>query len=524
VNAVTPIVRADSDREPAAGQQHADVDVLIVGAGISGIGMAVHLQRECPGKTFRIVERRANLGGTWDLFRYPGIRSDSDMYTLGFDFEPWTHERSIAEGKTIRDYLGQIVDQRGLRDAIAFDTKVESASWSSADALWTLTCAGKDGETVTHRAKFLYLGSGYYDHDAGYDAGFEGREAFSGQIVHPQFWPENLDYAGKRVVVIGSGATAVTIVPSMVNGSDNGKVAAHVTMLQRTPGWLVGIPARDRIALFLRKWLPAKLAYSAIRFKNTRIQNIMFNRCRTQPEKVSETITKRLKANIGDRYTEEDFRPPYKPWEQRMCFVPDNDLFTAINDGKADIVTDHIDRFDATGVQLKSGKHLDADIIVTATGLKVAIAGKIAVSVDGRPISWNQHYFYKGCMFSDVPNLATVFGYAAASWTLKTDLVGHFVCRLINHMDRHGADIVTPCISEEDKGDDAATFNLTSGYIQRSIHEMPRSGNRAPWRLNHGYLADRPVMLREPIDDGVLAFRRKGADAVQSEALSEAAE
>jgi monooxygenase len=524
MNAVSQIARAEAEHALAAEQHHADVDVLIVGAGISGIGMAVHLQRECPGKTFRIIERRAALGGTWDLFRYPGIRSDSDMYTLGFDFEPWTHERSIAEGKTIRDYLNRIVDTYGLRDSVFLGTKVDAASWSSDEALWTLACEGPGGEATTHRAKFLYLGTGYYDYDAGYDAGFEGREAFGGQIVHPQFWPENLDYAGKKVVVIGSGATAVTIVPSMVNGSDNGKVAAHVTMLQRTPGWLVGIPARDRIALFLRKWLPANWAYKMVRFKNTRLQHLFFQRSRTRPEKVAESITKRLRASIGDRYTAKDFTPPYKPWEQRMCFVPDDDLFEAMKAGKAEIVTDQIDRFDATGIQLTSGQHLDADIIVTATGLQLAMAGKIVVSVDGRPISWNEHYFYKGCMFSDVPNLATVFGYAAASWTLKTDLVGHFVCRLLNQMDRDGADIVTPVIADEDKLETAATFNLTSGYIQRSLDQMPRSGARAPWKLNTGYLADRPVMLDEPIVDGVLSFRRKGANIVVREELLDAAE
>jgi monooxygenase len=482
-----------------------DVDVLIVGAGISGIGMAVHLQRECADKTYRIIERRSQIGGTWDLFRYPGIRSDSDMYTLGFDFEPWTHERAIAEGATIRDYLNGIADERGLRDKISFDTKVGSAAWSSAEARWTLTCEGPNGETITHRANFLYLGSGYYDHDTPYDAGFVGREKFKGQIVHPQFWPQDLDYEGKRVLIIGSGATAVTIVPALVDGRD-GQVAQHVTMLQRTPSWMIGRPARDRMSRFLRKFLPARWAYAAVRYKNTRLQHFFFNRTRTHPAKVSAALTKLLKEALGDHYNAKDFTPPYNPWDQRLCLVPDNDFFEAIKSGKADIVTDHIDRFDATGIKLKSGEHLDADIIVTATGLNVAIAGKIAVSVDGRPISWNEHYFYKGCMFSDVPNLATVFGYAAASWTLKTDLVGHFVCRLLKQMDLSGVDIVTPVIAEADKQEEAATFNLNSNYILRSIDQMPRSGAHAPWRLNHGYLADWPVMMQEPVADGVLAF------------------
>ncbi|MEY4271070.1 MAG: hypothetical protein RLZZ58_2286, partial [Pseudomonadota bacterium] len=346
---------------------HDHVDVLIVGAGISGIGMAVHLQRECPGKTFRIIERRSNLGGTWDLFRYPGIRSDSDMYTLGFDFEPWTHERSIAEGDTILDYLGKVVDKNGVRDAICFNTKVEHAAWSSVDARWTLTCTGPDGKKQSHCASFLYMGSGYYDHDAGYDAELKGQKSFNGRIVHPQFWPEDLNYSGKRVVVIGSGATAVTIVPAMVQKGD-GSDAAHVTMLQRTPGWFASIPSRDRLAIRLRKIMPARWAYAITRFKNTQFQDLLYKRAQSHPAKVAAILTQRLKSGVGELYDAKTFTPPYKPWEQRLCAIPDGDFFEAMKAGKADIVTAHIDRFDATGIKLTSGAHLDADIIVTATG------------------------------------------------------------------------------------------------------------------------------------------------------------
>lgn len=327
-----------------------DVDVLIVGAGISGIGMAAHMKMLCPDRSFAIVERRAQIGGTWDLFRYPGVRSDSDMHTLGFVFEPWKHEKSIADGPAILEYLNRIADERDIRRHIRFDSKVLSADFDSEAAHWVVTVEGPDGERRRLTARWLYLGSGYYDYDTPYEAHFEGRADFRGQIIHPQFWPENFDYSGKRVVVIGSGATAVTIVPSMAD------TAAHVTMLQRTPTWYGIRPARDAIANFLRKILPEELAYRITRFKNVRLQNLVFKRARTQPEKVKQFLTKRIKAALGDKYDEKAFTPPYNPWDQRLCLVPDADLFEAIKAGKASVVTDHIDRFDATGIKLKDRK------------------------------------------------------------------------------------------------------------------------------------------------------------------------
>ena len=497
-----------------------DQDVLIVGAGISGIGMAVHLQMHCPDRSFALAERRANLGGTWDLFRYPGIRSDSDMHTLGFVFEPWKHEKSIADGPSILEYLNRIVDERGIRDKIRFSAKVVGADWDSATARWTVTMEDEKGATSTTTARWLYLGSGYYDYDEPFDAQFAGREDFQGQIVHPQFWPKDLDYAGKKVVVIGSGATAVTIVPSMTEKGD-GKGAAHVTMLQRTPTWYAIRPAKDAFANFLRKVLPSELAYKITRFKNVKMQDIVFNKARTKPEKVREFLTKQLQKNLGDKYDPEAFTPPYNPWEQRLCLVPDADFFEAMKADKASVVTDHIERFDATGIQLKSGKHLDADIIVTATGLKLAVAGKIPVRVDGETIQWNEHFYYKACMFSNVPNFSVVFGYLNASWTLRADIVSEYVCRVLNHMKATGADIATPVLEDPNSLTEENIFDFSSGYIQRSLHIMPKNADALPWRLNQHYVKDRVDMRTGEIADGVLTFTKAGAVATAATAAAE---
>jgi len=489
-----------------------DQDVLIVGAGISGIGMAVHLQMNCPDRSFGLAERRANLGGTWDLFRYPGIRSDSDMHTLGFVFEPWKHEKSIADGPSILEYLNRIVDERGIRDKIRFNAKVTGADWDSAAARWTVTMEDDRGAVTTTTARWLYLGSGYYDYDEPFDAQFAGREDFKGQIIHPQFWPKDLDYSGKKVVVIGSGATAVTIVPSMTEKGD-GKGAAHVTMLQRTPTWYFIRPAKDGFANFLRKFLPEELAYKITRFKNVRLQDIAFQRARTKPEKVKEFLTKKLKESLGDRYDAEAFTPPYNPWEQRLCLVPDADFFEAMKADKASVVTDHIERFDATGIQLKSGKHLDADIIITATGLKLAVAGKIPVRVDGETIAWNEHFYYKACMFSNIPNFSVVFGYLNASWTLRADIVSEYVCRVLNHMKQAGADIATPVLEDPSSLTEENIFDFSSGYIQRSLDIMPKNADQMPWRLNQHYIKDRVDMRTGEIVDGVLTFTKAGAVA-----------
>ncbi len=479
------------------------LDVIIVGAGISGIGMAVHLTRECPDKSFAILDRRDQLGGTWDLFRYPGIRSDSDMHTLGFAFAPWKHEKSIADGPAILEYLDDITDEYGLRGKMRFGQKVISTDWDSARGLWTVTTEAADGSHQRLLGRFVFLGSGYYDYDEPYDAGFAGRDKFKGTIIHPQFWPKDFDYTGKKVVVIGSGATAVTIVPSMaLNGAE------HVTMLQRTPTWMVSRPAKDRFANTLRKFLPEKVAYALTRAKNIFMQDLTFKRARNAPEKVKEFLEGQLREHLGPNYSEADFTPPYNPWEQRLCLVPDADFFTAINQGKASVVTDQIDSFDGKGIKLKSGKRIDADVIVTATGLRMVFAGKIAVSVDGKPVDFGQHFFYRNCMFSNVPNMAGVFGYLNASWTLRVDIIAEYLTRLFKAMDANKVQVATPVLPEGQTLEEDDIFDFSSGYIQRGKHLMPRNAPSLPWRLNQDYRRDKQDMRHAPIDDGVMQFTR----------------
>jgi cation diffusion facilitator CzcD-associated flavoprotein CzcO len=489
------------------------VDVLIVGAGIAGIGMAAHLKRECPGKSFCILERRADLGGTWDLFRYPGIRSDSDMYTMGYEFKPWTDPETLGAGGRIRGYLGEVVAEQGLGDAIRYGMMVETADWSSTKGCWTVRGTDEKGKAFVITAGFYYSAAGYYDYDQGYRPDFAGEKKFKGQIVHPQFWPEDLNYAGKKVVVIGSGATAITLVPAMADGG-----AAHVTMLQRTPTWIASIPGRDRAANILRKILPEKWVYDLVRLKNTRFQRFMYKRSMTKPAEVAENLLKRAEKTLGSKFDAAALTPPYNPWEQRMCFIPDDDLFEAIKADKAEIVTGHIDTFDATGIKLKSGRHLDADIIVTATGLSLAVAGKVTVSVDGAPVNWHDHYFYKNCMISGVPNFAMVIVYINASATLRVDLVARYICRLFGHMDSRGLTVVTPTLPADMEEWDEPALKLDAGYIQRSINQMPRNGRAAPWRLDHDYFADRPMLLQAPLDDGHLAFARVTVDRAPASA------
>lgn len=492
-----------------------DVDVLIVGAGLSGIGMAAHMQSKCPARSYAIVEQRARLGGTWDLFRYPGVRSDSDMHTLGFVFEPWKHEKSIADGPAILDYLNRIVDERGIRPRIRFETRVLSADFDSTAAQWTVELE-RGGERSRLTARWLYLGSGYYDYDEPYEAGFQ-LDAFRGRVVHPQFWPENFDYAGKRVVVIGSGATAVTIVPSMTD------MAAKVTMLQRTPTWMFGRPAKDHIANFLRKVLPEETAYRLTRWKNVKMGDWGFKRARSRPDKIARLMHKRIAKALGPGWDKAAFTPPYNPWEQRVCLVPDDDLFGAIRSGKAEIVTDTIAAFEGNGIRLASGRFLEADVIVTATGLKLAVAGKIAVSQDGEPVDFSQRFYYKGCMFSNLPNLAVVFGYLNASWTLRSDLNADFVCRVLNTMADRDADLAVPLLPADAALEEENVFDFSSGYIQRAIHLMPRSAKAWPWRLSQDYQLDRRRMA-EPVEDGLLQFRGSQRAAGPRTATLEAAE
>ena len=493
-----------------------DFDVLIVGAGLSGIGMAAHMREKTPEHSFAIVEQRKDLGGTWDLFRYPGVRSDSDMHTLGFEFEPWTHEETIADGPAILEYLDRIVDERDIRRHIRFEHKVVSANFRKADARWHVTLEMPDGERKMLTANWLYLGSGYYDYDEAYDPGFDLGE-FAGQVLHPQFWPKDLGYAGKQIVVIGSGATAVTIVPSMA------EKAGKVTMLQRTPTWMISRPAKDGLANFMREVLPEKVAYAITRWKNIKLQDFSFKLARRRPKKMGALLHKRIRKTMGADYDLAPFTPPYDPWDQRLCLIPDDDLFDAIKRGKAEIVTGHIKAFEKGGVRLTDDRFLAADMVVTATGLKLAVAGKIALTLEGQPIDLADRYYYKGCMFSNLPNLAVVFGYLNASWTLRADINADFICRVLNAMAQEGADIATPSLPQDHALEEDNIFDFSSGYIQRSRHLMPKNAVEYPWRLNQEYVVDRKRMKKDPVDDGILVFSRKGDAAAKNDARLQAA-
>lgn len=476
-----------------------DFDVLIVGAGISGISMAAHLGMKCPGLRYAVLERRARLGGTWDLFRYPGVRSDSDMYTLGFGFEPWTDKDAIADGDSILAYLDRIVDTRGIGPHIRLGTRVLIADFRAAEGLWRVSVEDADGRREL-TARFLYLASGYYDYDDPHDPIFAGQEHFAGRIVHPQFWPQDCDYIGKRVVVIGSGATAVTLVPALA------ETAAHVTMLQRTPTWMSAQPRRDRIARLLQAVLPRRLAYRLNRAKNVRFQEYVFKTARRDPGKIAAFLTRATRKALGRHYEPKDWQPPYGPWEQRLCLVPDGDLFAAIRSGKADVVTDRIAHFDAGGIVLESGRRLDADVIVTATGLRLAMAGQIKVTLDGAKVNWRKHFYYRACMFSNVPNLAVAFGYLNAAWTLRADLTASYVCDVLNAMRAKGAPIVRPVLPDDHGLEEDNVYQFSSGYIQRALPLMPKSAKTLPWRLNQDYREDLRDYRRRPVDDGVLRF------------------
>jgi len=477
-----------------------DLDVLIIGAGISGISMAAHLGMICPQLSYAIFERRDKIGGTWDLFRYPGVRSDSDMHTLGFVFEPWQHEDAIADGPSILDYLERTANKHGITEKIRFGTTATAADWDAATARWTVTATGPDGQQLQTRARWLYFASGYYDYDAPHDAALPGIENFAGPVVHPQFWPADLDYAGKQVAVIGSGATAVTIVPAMA------QAAAGVTMLQRTPTWMAAGPRRDKWNARFRRVLPQKWAYWLTRQKNIALRAYLFRLARSRPAKLSETLRTMLRDELGDAYDPQHFQPPYGPWQQRLCLVPDGDLFAAMKAGKARIVTDHVDHFDKCGIVLKSGDYLPADVVVTATGLRLMLAGKVAVTMGGQTIDFAQHFFYRGAMFSNIPNLSVVFGYLNASWTLRADNTAAFVARILVQMQRSDAAIAVPQLDPADEPEAQLPFDYTSGYLLRAAHIMPKSGPALPWRLNHDYLADRRDFRSNPVSDGVLRF------------------
>ena len=485
------------------------VDVVVVGAGLSGIGAGYHLQTMSPDRSYVILEGRDGLGGTWDLFKYPGIRSDSDMHTLGFSFKPWTEAKSIADGPSILQYLKQTVAQFGIDKNIRYGQLVTKAEWSTDDAQWTVTSTNKaTGASNTISCSFLFMCSGYYSYKKGHTPEFAGRERFKGTVVHPQSWPTDLDYAGKRVVVIGSGATAVTIVPAMADK------AAHVTMLQRSPTYMVSRPDHDVMANRMRKVLPEKMAYNLTRVKNTWRQQLVYNKTRTDPDKVKQLLLGGIKMELGADYDiDKHFTPSYNPWDQRLCLVPNGDLFKSMREGKASVVTDHITSFTETGIQLASGEHLDADIIITATGLELVTLGEMDFFVDGNQVDFAKTWTYKGFAYSDIPNMASTFGYINASWTLRSDLTAEYVCRLLNHMRKKGVAQCTPRLREQDRSMKERPWidGFSSGYMQRMMHRMPLQGDHEPWINPQNYRRDKKMFKHSPIDDGVMQFSKQSA-------------
>ncbi len=483
-------------------------DVVIVGAGLSGIGAAYHLQDKCPGKSYVILEGRGSIGGTWDIFRYPGIRSDSDMHTLGYNFKPWREAKAIADGPAILKYVKEAAAEHGIDKHIRYRHLVKEATWSSSDAAWTVEarCDGTGG-AVAIRCNMLLMCAGYYSYEAGYTPVFTGRDRFKGDIIHPQEWPENLDYRGKKIVVIGSGATAVTLIPAMA------EEAGHVVMVQRSPSYVASLPAKDRIANLLRKLLPDRVAYAITRWKNIRFQKLVYHRTRTHPDQVKRKLLKMVRKELGPDYDiEKHFTPRYNPWDQRLCLVPDSDLFYAIRSGKASIVTDQIDTFTEDGVLLKSGRELEADIIITATGLNLILLGGLEFIVDGQPVKFSDTFSYKGMMYSDVPNLISTFGYINASWTLHADLIAEYACRLINYMDAKGYRQCAPHVCVEDRDMQTLPWisEFSSGYIQRLMHLFPKQGDKDPWINTQNYGLDKILLRRGSIDDGVLSFSKPG--------------
>ena len=484
------------------------VDVIIVGAGLSGIGAACHLKRECPGRSFTILEARDAIGGTWDLFRYPGVRSDSDMHTLGYDFKPWTDAKAIADGPAILEYVRETARENGLMQRIRYGHRVRSARWDSDEARWTVTVDRVGHGRVEIVGNFLYLCSGYYDYEGGHTPGFDGQEKFGGEIVHPQFWPETLDHAGKRVVIIGSGATAMTLAPAMA------ETGARVTMVQRSPTYVISRPDMDKVANSLRKWLPDRLAYAITRWKNVALQGMFYRQTRVRPAKVRSQLLGLVRRHLGPDYdVATHFTPRYDPWDQRLCLIPNADLFRAIKSGALEVVTDQIDRFTEHGIKLASGRELPADVVVTATGLKLAVMGGVTFTVDGKRVNFPDTTVYKGMMYSDVPNLVQTFGYINASWTLRADLTARYVCRLLNRMAERGVRQCTPRLREEDREMPRRPWidDFSSGYMQRSMHLFPRQGDRHPWRHAQDYAVDKKL-TRAPIEDGVLVLdNRTGA-------------
>lgn len=482
-------------------------DVIVIGAGLSGVGAAVRLQRDCPDRSFALIERREAIGGTWDLFRYPGIRSDSDMHTLGYDFKPWQAQKSIADGESIRDYVNQTADEHGIREHIRFQQKLVAADWCGERAEWRLTVETSSGESRYYRCNLLFMCSGYYSYDHGHEPDFSGKNDFQGDWVHPQFWPESLDHSDKRVVVIGSGATAMTLVPNM------SKTAAKVTMLQRSPTYVTSAPSVDKLANWLRSKLPEQLAYNLTRWRNTLRQQMFYKLSRVAPSVLKALLLGNVRKHIGHLVdVEKHFTPSYNPWDQRLCLIPDDDLFDAIKSGKADVVTDHIECITPTGIQLKSGEHLDADVIVSATGIELVILGGANFTIDGEAVDFANEWTYKGMMCSNIPNMVQTFGYINASWTLRADLIASWVCRLLNHMKNKGYNTATPRCPETL----ATTMPkrlwidcFPAGYMQRALPYFPKQGDREPWINPQDYRKDRKLFREAPIEDGALIFESR---------------
>ncbi len=483
-----------------------DRDVLIIGAGLSGIGMACHLCRELPELSYTVLERRQRVGGTWDLFRYPGVRSDSDMFTLGFPFRPWTDSRVLAEGADIRRYIEETASEYGVDDNICFGLKVTRASWCSQRARWQVSALDEaSGEEQIWTCRFLVLGTGYYRYDAGYQPDFPGSENFRGQLIHPQHWPEDLDYAGKRVVVIGSGATAVTLVPAM------SKQAAQVTMLQRSPTYIMSLPATDRITELMKRWLPESWVFGLTRWRNVALARWLYVASQRWPNAMSRFylngVRRHLKKDVDMRH----FRPSYKPWDQRLCAVPDGDLFEAINANRAQVVTAEMECFTETGIRLRDGQELAADIVVSATGLDLQMMGGMTVEVDGVSREPQEVMSYKAVMIDGVPNFGVLFGYTNATWTLKADIAARYLCRLMRHMRRNGYASACPMAPQGMVTEASAMDALNSGYVRRAADRLPRQGRELPWKVLNHYRRDRRMLLHEPLEDGVLQFAREGS-------------
>lgn len=482
-------------------------DVIVIGAGLSGISAGYYLQKDCPDRSYAILEMRDAIGGTWDLFRYPGIRCDSDMYSLGFPFRPWPREETIATGDKIREYIEDTAREFGIDRKIRFGHKLISANWNSETARWQLVVEQTaNGKRVEFEARFVIGCTGYYNYDEGYTPEFPGREKFKGEFVHPQLWSEDIDHRGKKVVVIGSGATAVTLVPAMA------ETGAEVTMLQRSPSYFVTLGRNDPIAKVLRKALPEKPAFDLIRWKNTLMFMAFYQFCRRFPDQARALLKKGVQAQLGEDFdVETHFNPKYEPWDERVCFVPDGDFFKSLRSGKAEIVTDTIETFTEKGIRLSSGRELEADMVVSATGLNVVMLGGASATIDGEPFEPSTKYFYRGAMFDDVPNFALVVGYTNATWTLKVDLVHQYVCRILNYMREREFDEVRPMLEDPDM-QPRELIEMTSGYIARVRDQLPKNGSKMPWKLYQNYILDRVMLKRARLDDGALRFSRRNAE------------